>query len=240
MMLKPDEWLGSMLGKPAFSVPLNVDETNTDELRQLLSDSQTAGFYSCKVPPTAIAYIEVLMSHGFFLVDNNVQFERDAKPILPSVDVRCREAVAADEEAVRQVARRSLLYSRFHLDPHVDHAIAAELKANWAGNFFCGRRGDAMVVAEMDNNVVGFNQILAPATNHRIIDLIGVDPDYQRQGLGTGLCDAGFRLSSTDSHWLVGTQAANTRSIRFYEDAGFRYRNSSYVFHRHLENQKLL
>jgi len=38
----------------------------------------------------------------------------------------------------------------------------------------------------------------------------------------------------------VGTQAANTKSIRFYEDAGFRYRNGSYVFNRHLENQELL
>ena len=74
----------------------------------------------------------------------------------------------------------------------------------------------------------------------RIIDLIGVDPDYQRQGLGTGLCDADYRLNSPHSHWLVGTQAANTKSIRFYEDAGFRYRNGSYVFNRHLENQELL
>ncbi len=90
-----------------------------------------------------------------------------------------------------------------------------------------------MVVAEMEGRVAGFNQLLRGSRGERVIDLIGVHPDFRRQGLGRALCLAAEQHADGAAAMLVGTQVANIPSVRLYESLGYRLAHAHYVFHRH-------
>ena len=82
----------------------------------------------------------------------------------------------SDETEVADMSLRSFQYDRFHRDALVPDATANLMKAAWVGNFFCGRRGDAMIVYENpDGSLGGFLQILRPEKSLHVIDLIAVD-----------------------------------------------------------------
>ena len=115
--------------------------------------------------------------------------------------------------------------------------IANAIKSEWAANYFCGKRGDGMVVAEQDRQVVGFVQLLWHADECLVIDLIGVDSPHQGEGIGRDMIGYAFHHGIGDdrrpSRIRVGTQAANTPSVRLYESLGFRLITAQYVLHYH-------
>ena len=75
------------------------------------------------------------------------------------------------------------VYKR-QLDPRFPKHLADGIKSSWAGNYFEGKRGDGMVVAERDGGVVGFLQLLWAETGCLVVDLIGLDSAWQGQGIG--------------------------------------------------------
>jgi ribosomal protein S18 acetylase RimI-like enzyme len=131
-----------------------------------------------------------------------------------------------------EVARKNFVYSRFHLDRAVPNVLADKIKAEWVGNYFLGKRGDEMVVALVDERVVGFLQLLRRNEN-LIIDLIAVDASQRRKGIARDMIAYAESQYDDCSHIVVGTQVANIPSIRLYEKIGFRLRSSKYVFHYH-------
>ena len=137
-----------------------------------------------------------------------------------------------DAEGVEMLAGCCFSYSRFHLDPEIPGAKANEVKARWAGNFFLEKRGDFMVVARKGGAVIGFLQLLR-REDTLIIDLIGVDADRRRTGVGTMLIAYAEKHCGVFETIRVGTQMANISSLRFYERHGFMATAASYVFHFH-------
>jgi ribosomal protein S18 acetylase RimI-like enzyme len=198
-------------------------------------------FISAKVPTTSITARRFLEQHGFHLVDTNVTFWKDfgAQPRRSAhAGIEFRWAEPADCDAVVEIARCSFQYSRFHLDPAFPHELANEIKAAWAANYFNGERGDEMVVAVERGKIIGFAQLLVSAMTYLTIDLIAVDPRFQRRGAAAGMID--FAEIVSIERWpyllrmiMVGTQLANTPSIALYEKLGFRLMTSQYVFHFH-------
>jgi len=81
--------------------------------------------------------------------------------------------------------------------------------------------------------VVGFCQLLVEPHARFVIDLIAVDPDHRRRGIGRALCDAAERECDGVEEGVVGTQVANSPSVRMYEGLGYRLAGASYVFHLH-------
>jgi ribosomal protein S18 acetylase RimI-like enzyme len=141
-------------------------------------------------------------------------------------------ALPGDRQAVEDIARKSFLYSRFHLDPAFSRAVADRIKAEWAGNFFHGQRGDHMVVAEVAGAVRGFLQLLQDEPERMTIDLIAVAEDVRGRGVASAMM--GYAMRACRARTLrVGTQAANLASLRLYENLGFRVIATSYVLHRH-------
>jgi ribosomal protein S18 acetylase RimI-like enzyme len=168
-------------------------------------------------------------------VDVAVTFEGPAPEESSGAGVRF--ARLSDRDPVAAIARSSFRFSRFHLDPLMPPAVANAIKAEWAANFFTGRRGDGMVVAEVDGIVVGFLQLLWSGIGVLVIDLIGVAASHQRRGIARNMIYYAARHGTGDARKpnrvRVGTQVANTQSVRLYESLGLRLVGAQYVLHYH-------
>lgn len=231
--LKPDAWLSGMLGCPAWCVDAAAGSAALAELQ-----AATPVFAYAKLDAGDIGNLSRLVDAGFRVVDTALTFDGAiTAPSSTAVD-GARFAVAADREAVAGTAGSAFRFSRFHLDPLVPNAIADAIKSSWAANYFAGKRGDGMIVAERNGRIAGFLQLLwAPADRRLVIDLIGVDPAWQGQGIGRDMILHAARHGTGDGRipatMTVGTQACNTPSVRLYESVGFRLRSAQYVLHYH-------
>ena len=230
--LKPDAWLSDILGCPVWRAEATADK---ESLSALQSDAQV--FSYAKLDAGDIGYLSRLVDPGFRVVDTALTFDGAIKLPVPSVVDGARFALAKDREAVVSTAGSAFRFSRFHLDPLVPNAIADAIKSSWAANYFVGKRGDGMVVIERKSRVVGFLQLMWAPDRRLIIDLIGVDPAWQGQGLGREMILHAARHGTGDGRlpatMMVGTQACNTPSVRLYESLGFRLRSAQYVLHYH-------
>ncbi|MDA0266988.1 MAG: GNAT family N-acetyltransferase, partial [Cyanobacteria bacterium] len=147
----------------------------------------------------------------------------------------CRWATPEDEAEVTAIAAQSFTVSRFHLDPQIPNAIANQIKAAWARNFFIGQRGDWMVVAVVQGKVAGFLQLLQSQANALILDLLAVDPNYRGQGLGRSMITyAAHHCLQSLRKIQVGTQVANIPALNLYKSLGFQVEQASYVLHLHV------
>jgi len=176
-----------------------------------------------------------LQAAGFRVVDVSLQFEVNTADISGGEHGGVRAAKPADRDAVWDIAGRAFRYSRFHLDPYFPDEIAGRIKSEWVANWFSGKRGDALLVAEHEDRVVGF--LLALVSHGKtVIDLIAVAPEQAGRGIGQALTRA-LKITPVGSNVqpviAVGTQAANIPAARFYEKLGFRLAGVGYVLHHH-------
>ncbi len=235
--LRPDGWLAERLGCDTYR--LTVDETLLspagDAAREgLLAVLNKPVFVYCKVSPTFMEGLRFLHKHEFRLVDTNVIFEKKPHPDQEAEDDSgVRLAKPADRIATVELARKGFGYSRFHLDPEIPRETANRIKADWVAAYFAGTRGHQMVVVEVEGAVVGFLQLLRAADEALVIDLIAVDERYRCRGLGGEMIAFVESRAGSAPILRVGTQIANTASIRFYEGLGFRMTEAQYVFHYH-------
>jgi ribosomal protein S18 acetylase RimI-like enzyme len=231
LTLLHDEFLSALVGRPSFRVglpPHGCDDAAVDAVR---AAQRGPVFLYGKLPTDRLAAVARLEELGFHLVDTNVTFERTAAGLggLPGMT---RPVRPADRDAVVAIAASSFAYSRLHLDPAIPRAVADRSRAEWAGNFFAGSRGDHMLVAESDGAVAGFAQLLGPLDGAVTIDLIGVAAPFRRRGIAGALIAASAGIAGTRT-LRVGTQIANTPSLRLYQACGFGVVASHYVLHYH-------
>ena len=220
----------------------SAGQVPTGQVYDLLRELQSKPlFMYAKVSTTSLFASQFLERVGFNLVDTNVIFN---KPIAPrskfAAHCAVRFAVSSDKSQVMEVARKNFVYSRFHLDRAIPNLLANKIKAEWVGNYFptsldysVGKRGDEMVVAVVDERVVGFLQLLRRNEGQLIIDLIAVDASQRRKGIASDMIAYAESKCHGCERILVGTQVANIPSIRLYEKIGFRLCASKYVFHYH-------
>ncbi len=156
------------------------------------------------------------------------------KPALVA-GVCIRNATLADRSEVERVAGDNLVTSRFHLDPQIEPARARRLKQAWLGNYFDGKRGERLLVAECDKAVGGFLLVLE-RRDVGTIDLIALDPRLRGSGAFAGLIRAWLDSAPAISRVVVGTQISNVRSLRSYCRIGFRVCATAYVLHYHGDN----
>jgi ribosomal protein S18 acetylase RimI-like enzyme len=231
LTLLHDEFLSALVGRPSFRVDLPLHGCGDAAVDAVRAAQRGPVFLYAKLPtdsPDSVARLEGL---GFHLVDTNVTFERAAAGLAPAPG-KTRPARPGDREAVMALAAASFAYSRLHLDPVIPREVADRSRAEWAGNFFSGSRGDHMIVAESDGTVSGFAQLLGPRDGITTIDLIGVAAKFRRRGIAGALIAASAGIAGTRT-LRVGTQIANTPSLRLYQACGFGVVASHYVLHYH-------
>jgi ribosomal protein S18 acetylase RimI-like enzyme len=228
----PDAWLAGILGRPAFR--MDIGDTPSSGWKTRLKSEDL--FVTAKLDADQVAEASLLQDLGFRTIDMALTFEA-SELIAPAADARVRFARADDRAAVAHLAGRAFAYSRFHLDPSIPKWLAHRVKAAWADNFFAGKRGDRMVVAEQAGALAGFLQLLWSQTEVLVIDLIAVAPESARGGLARAMI--GFAAANgvgdrrRPRSFRVGTQAANTPSVRLYESLGFRLSQAQFVLHHH-------
>lgn len=251
MKVDPDHWLTEVLGLAVFRVTLPAPSSSTGVVThqlggRIFQSGRAQAFYYAKVPTTQVGLVRALCAEGFAVVDVNVTFE--SKPVadphtLPP-DCVVRSAGPSDAEAVQAIASNCFIYSRFHLDPLFSKEQADRVKFEWVRSYCAGRRGERLLVAEIQGQPAGFLAILAAMAHDRpcrVIDLVGVAPAFQRRGVGRAL------VSQFMSSYLgvcdllrVGTQVANIPSTRLYEQCGFQLADSAYVLHAHVRGGRVV
>lgn len=237
-----DAWLSKLTGRAAFNVC--VDEAGQD-LSSIVSQKLCGSdiIATLKLPASDITNSIAAQSIGFMHVETALSFQRDVATTQNVEKSLLRFARPDDKDAVVEIAKSSFVYTRFHMDPHVQNIHADLAKASWAGNYFSGQRGDAMIVAEWEGRVSGFLQLIFATDGNIIIDLIAVKREAARQGLARKM------IAMAMEHWSkngasafirVGTQACNTASVNLYENMDFTLVGSQNIFHyhsaQHIEN----
>ena len=221
-----DPWLAEVMARPVF----RLDGGGAAEAVASHLATQPRAFYFAKLATDQIDDVRALSRLGFAVVDTNVTFELVREPAtLDGFDVG--ELAAGEAEAVLDIAGSAFRYSRFHLDPQVDLALANHIKREWIRNYVLRKRGDGLLVARQGGRPCGF---LAPLVSHgtAVIDLIAVATDAHGRGVGSALT-AAFANRYRGMPRLVGTQVANVPSIRLYTKLGFALARSQYVLHFH-------
>lgn len=244
--LVPDLWLGDRLQKPTFRLKLDVNvpdslvELAAWDAQQWRSHLPSPVFCDARIPCDRIDWLRVLESLGFGMVDTSITLQCRPHAVLVSSgasSVTVRPIELRDRKIVLSLAGYAFRYSRFHLDPMVDRAIANQIKVEWIANCCDGKRGDRLWVAELRGEVVGF---LAALANKKvslptaILDLVAVDPICQGQGIGRSLVTEFMQYYRDQCTVLqVGTQAANILALRLYQSLGFIISQSQYLLHYH-------
>lgn len=206
-------------------------------------ESTSPIFVYAKISSSNIICSQVLGENQFFIVDVNVLLSMK-QGVLPKQEtmIHVRHAEQSDREKVIAIAESCFQYSRFHLDPFIPDNVANHVKSRWVDNYFSGIRGDFLYVAESSGEIVGF---LAVIVNKKVdfvtatIDLIGVHPSFQRQGIGRVLISNLITCIKRFDEITVGTQIANISSIQFYLKLGFTLTDSFFVFHYHRHTERL-
>jgi len=234
-----DEWLEKILKKKVYNLVLDdifIKKTNNKKSEEYkdffkIINKKTVFIYS-KISTLSISQIKFLEKWGFNLIDTNVVFEKKIILNKEKNKHKIRFAEQYDENIVKELARKSFKFSRFHLDEKIPNKIANEIKYKWVENYFKGKRGDRMVVAIIDNMVVGF-LLLIKKMNSLIIDLIALDDKFRGKKIADDMIIYAENNIKNIKKIIVGTQIANIPSIRFYEKCGFHIIESNYVFHYH-------
>lgn len=228
--IKSDRWLSALIGRATWS----VDPAAITAAQAIEQAGAGPLFLYARIAADETKTLNNFEDAGFRVVDLTVTLEVRAAPLRVCMPRIIRLASPADEAAVCAIASTSLVSSRLHLDPRVAKAVADRSRVEWAGNFFHGRRGDAMVVAEHHGQVAGFLLLLVPSGGTTItIDLIAVSSEARRLGLGTKCIHFAAMHFKSCERIRVGTQAANIGSLRFYARLGFEPVATQYVLHFH-------
>ena len=238
MEILEDRWLSAMFARPVFRLSLSVDEHPAMDGWRDHAHRLPAAFYYARVESSRVGQVRALNAAGFHVVDVAITLTLEppwpsAKPAVPVSTARPEE-----EGPLAEIAGRCFTTSRFHRDPLIPKETADRIKREWISNYFRGTRGERLYSARIGSTPAGFLAVLAVPSEKgtvRVIDLIGVDPAQQGRGVGTALLAHFIREEGPRSLRLeVGTQGANTRSLRLYERMGFRTARCQYVLHRHV------
>jgi len=236
MFLK-DEWLSEQIAKSVYQLKTNDSLENefSEDWKEFRRDHIKENYFVfSKISTNSIIMWQCLEKADFKLIDTNVKFELHGNISFESKQQKDIEICFAEkkhQQSTGKIARDNFIYSRFHLDPLIDNDIASQVKQNWVKNYFSGKRGDKMVIALLNDEPVGFLQLILK-DRELFIDLISVDKNAQ----GKGLASAMIKYAEENiihTCIKVGTQIGNLPSIKLYQKLGFVLNGSDYVFHYH-------
>lgn len=253
-LFQPDLWLTEALGFSAFALRRTAWEGEsvvaTRQLSEALERHAEAGeraLFFAKSPTSNMRALDLLQDCQFRVIDVALTLARgsgeNVRRADPAVaragrdEPKIRTARSTDASQVEAIAATCFRFSRFHLDRRIPRALADRVKRRWAASYMDKKRGDRMWTAEVEGRVVGFlgaMRLEGAAGPCAVIDLVGVDPSCQRRGVGRALVHRFLTHYEADCReQRVGTQAANTPSLRLYQEMGFAIAESAYVVHRH-------
>ncbi len=217
-MLHKDEWLSQYFTGGAYAYRKSAD----DKINQQI----TEGFIYTKVPLHAQKEVNELIKDNFKLVEVSVSFEQKNLVQYPIRSTLIIDFVKLKEkQAVIDIAKDAFLSSRLYQDSRIPYVLANQIKEDWVANYFTGQRGDTMIVARLNEKIVGFLLLIKQTT----IDLIAVSPDYYRMAIASSMI--GFANLNVGL-LKAGTQLNNQAAIAMYIRCGFFLTESYFILHK--------
>ncbi len=231
-----DRWLSSFFPFDVFNLKIaNPGSIGRKECVRAFEDisNRAPVFIYTRVPVEALNCIHGLEDVGFRIIDTSIVLRKRINKNKPLGNITgVRFARMEDKNNVGEIALNNFKYSRFHLDPAIEDRISNTIKAQWATNYFEGKRGDEMIVSERDGLICGFLQLLHSGDD-LLIDLIAVSKEYRNKNVASDMIDFAEKNLDGFRHIRVGTQAANIPSIGLYEKLGFSIVDVKQVLHYH-------
>ena len=222
-----DKWLSKIMNKPSYLLKKFDKSLKKKDL------PKGRIFIWSKIPVHDIKKLIFLQKLGFYIVDTNVQLSFSNKK-KSSNNSLLRFAEMTDEIGVRALAKKAFTQSRFYKDPKISNKIACKIKEEWARNFFLGKRGNWMVIAEKNSKLIGFLQLLKKNSKTVVIDLIAIDSKRRGKGLAKEMILYAYKNCLKKNGIIkVGTQIDNISSIKLYSKLNFNIYSASYVLHMH-------
>jgi ribosomal protein S18 acetylase RimI-like enzyme len=236
-LIQRDAFLESILSRSVYKINEFTDPVDLKLLQDKNYNSRGSFFYT-KVDCSNVSRLRIFEKSGFKIIEENITLEKkEGEAHLPkSIGHRqqyeIRWAQDDDRNFVEDIAQKNFSHDRFHQDPNIDNSLADEIKRQWTGNFFSGKRGDTMIVATANNRPIAFLLLLI-AKKLSVIDLIAVSKEHRKKGLSKQMVGYALQNLSDRNRWIVGTQSTNVPSVKLYESMGFQIIDSQYVLHRH-------
>ena len=165
-MFRKDEWLSKQIAKSVYQLKENdmLEADFFQDWNKFRRDHIKENYFIfSKIRTDLVNMWQCLEKADFKLIDTNVKFELHGNISFESKQQKDIEICFAEnkyQKAAGKIARDNFIYSRFHLDPLIDNDIANQIKQNWVKNYFFGKRGDAMVLALLNDGPIGFLQLI--------------------------------------------------------------------------------
>jgi len=226
-LLKIDKWLSSQLGYSAY----NIDNTSLKNFNFLRYKSKNI---LISIKSNKKLKNLFLKKNQIKLIEKNITFLKSPRKKKVEINYfkNIRLANIFDKKAILDIAGNSFIKSRFYKDKNIKKRLARKIKRNWVLNFFRKKRGEHLIVSEVNKKVVGFLLILKNQKDY-IIDLIAVKKIYQNLGLGTKMIEflENNILKQNKVKIYVSTQSDNKDSIKLYIKNRFKVKYKKYVYH---------
>jgi len=167
------------------------------------------------------------------LISKLVYFERCFKK-KQSIEVRCRNAKKNDIDQILNIAKEDHLNSRFIIDNLIPVKFKKKYRSEWVKNFFKKQRGDYLIVAYKNNQILGFILILKKK-NQFVIDLIVSGKKHRKKKVATSLINyINNKIMKNKDKIIAGTQINNFIAIKMYKKLGFiKKKNQIFCYHIH-------
>ena len=181
-----------------------------------------------------------LERNGFLLMDTLVYLRKDIRDYTPQEYVsefNIRAFRPGDLQQVVDVARDSFsgYKGHYHVDERLNSQAATEVYASWAERCCLDPSVAARVlVAEKDNNLVGFRAIRNNSAQQAEFILAAVAPEARSKGLYRNFVIEGLRWCKEmdTQEVLISTLLVNTPVQKACQRLGFTAHSSFYTFHK--------
>ena len=221
-----DDFMSACLNKRVYSL-------NKIPINYKIEDNE-AEFIYCKTPSIDFLNHQKLIKQGFNLIDVNVKLKYKFNNKIDNYySENIRKVDPLDRDVVKDLAQNSFIYDRFHKDTKILNNRASDLKKRWVDNYFIGKRGDNLLVSQINDEVAGFI-LLIEKEKEVIIDLIAVHKSYRQLGIAKNLIKESFNIyKEKRKDFIVATQITNLPSLNLYQEIGFKIMGTNFVWHWH-------
>ena len=193
-----------------------------------------------RTPSQAIRFVQQLEALGFQLMDTLVYYRRDLTrtPIPEPQDAALIRPVRSGEEAaVRAIAAQAFqgYYGHYHADPRLDQAACDAAYISWAERSCLDRSvADEVLVAELDEQLVGFATLRRNTSTQGEGVLFGVAPSAQGKGIYRSFIVHAMQwcLENGMNETVVSTQITNLAVQKVWVRLGFEPMQFYYTFHK--------
>ncbi len=225
----PLQWDSAFFGFPVARLDLTGELPPPSTLRAAVA---AAGNRLCYVLTHDTAGDAVAVAMGGLLADRRTELRRPLSPHARGGSDDGDIATHADLPQLRALALQSAQFSRFRTDPRMPPDAWVRLYERWADNSLAGTMADAVLVARINNMVVGMSSV-GCRDGIGTIGLLAVDEAARGRGLGMALLErsAAWFADRDCTDASVVTQGDNLAALRLYERAGYHIADVTNVYH---------